>query len=804
MMATRPLGEVLRYLRQIAAQADSSRLDAELIERFVAAHDEAAFASLVERHGPLVLGVCRRVLRNHHDAEDAFQATFLVLARKARHIRQRAALAGWLYKVAYHLSVKLRASAERRRQAERQPPTARQQPADDQITWGDLRMVLDEELDRLPEKYRTPLLLCCLAGRTRDEAAEQLGWTLGALKMRLERGRQLLRARLARRGLTVSAALLAMLLAQHATASPVPAVVATTIVKASMLFAAGTTSAALSAQAVSLAGSALSVGASKTKLLVAAAALLSFLGMAGAMLLSPRAPELRQPPTNLLADASMALPAINRFVNATDESGLSALLSQHYARFRGWHPSGATLLDIDGDGQLDLHLAGQSQGLAALGHNSGGRFAYVDPRPEIPRGMDQKVDLPYPGGQVRHAFDFNEDGKLDLAISWHNHGGALYHNAAASGALRFRRAKFVQAEFRDIRASALADVNRDGIVDFIASGSGTDIAIHLGKGNGTFSPTPNAIIPAGLRSAGAIPVDLDGDGQLELIARQAEFDVPARRKIFRSTGPMKWANVTREAGLSEQGSIHGVGDLNQDGHPDLICMEGRQIVIYLNDGKGRFTRKADAVRRLERASSQPHPVWGDRWGGAVVVDLDNDGIPDIIIHGRYFLYVLRGTGDGTFEYVNDRWGLPDHSYCDVDDGLCFGDVDRDGRLDLVMADGPIDYERRPLGLFLNRVADHHWLRVQLVGKPGNVSATGAKIRLYEAGNPGRLLAYEQVAVWGRQSFHSYYAARQTERHFGLGQFPVVDVSVEFYPSGRRVDRRNVPAGGIVVIEEQGS
>jgi DNA-directed RNA polymerase specialized sigma24 family protein len=110
-MATRPLEQTLRYLRQIAAPADGSRLDAELVERFVAAHDGAAFARLVERHGPLVLGVCRRVLHNHHDAEDAFQATFLVLARKARHIRRRDALAGWLFKVAYHLSVKLRASA---------------------------------------------------------------------------------------------------------------------------------------------------------------------------------------------------------------------------------------------------------------------------------------------------------------------------------------------------------------------------------------------------------------------------------------------------------------------------------------------------------------------------------------------------------------------------------------------------------------------------------------------------------------------------------------------------------------------
>src|SRR5262249_21329808 len=152
------------YLRQVAAPPDGGRLDAELIGRYVESHDGAPFALLVERHGPLVLGVCRRLLSNHHDAEDVFQATFLVLAKKARHIRQGDALASWLYKVAYQLAVKLRASARRRREMEQQLPPPR--PADDPVTWDDLRTVLDEELDRLPEKYRAPLLLCCLAGHT--------------------------------------------------------------------------------------------------------------------------------------------------------------------------------------------------------------------------------------------------------------------------------------------------------------------------------------------------------------------------------------------------------------------------------------------------------------------------------------------------------------------------------------------------------------------------------------------------------------------------------------------------------------
>jgi RNA polymerase sigma factor (sigma-70 family) len=795
-MEPQSVGRAVRFLRQIATPPGGGRLDAELIERFVAAQDEAAFARLVERHGPLVLGVCRRVLRNLHDAEDAFQATFLVLARKARHIRQRHALAGWLYKVAYHLSVRLRASADRRSQAERQPAPTRDDRADEQVTWAELRQVLDDEFARLPEKYRAPLLLCCLAGYTRDEAAEQLGWTLGTLKMRLERGRQLLRARLDRRGLSVSATVLAVVLAQQATATPVPVALVQGTGTASVMFARGAVPATLSARAVRLAGTGLSAGTTQAMLLGAAVVLIGLLGRSVGILGSSDTPG----PTVEVAAVNTVRPAVGSFANATEETGLGAILRQHYARFPEWAPTGATLLDIDGDGHLDLHLAGQAEDFAALGRNTGGRFAYVDPRPDVPRGVRQWGSLPFPGGQVRHAFDFNEDRRLDLAISWHNDGATVYHHAADSG-VQFRRAKFVPPEFFDIRASALADINRDGIVDLLISDAGTTLTIYLGRGDGTFRPGTE--IETGLRCAGAIPVDLDGDGRLELIARQSEFNVPARRKILRDTGPMRWTDVTRESGLGETGSVHGVGDLNRDGSPDLICMEGGQIILYVNDGSGRFVRRADAVRGLERARFGPHEEWGDKWGGAVVVDFDNDGIADILINGRCFLYVLRGTGGGTFEYVNDRWGLPDFAYGDVDDGLCFGDVNGDGGLDLVTAYGEPDYVRKPLGLFVNRVTDQHWVRVQLVGRPGNASATGAKIRLTEAGNPGRLLAHEQVAVWGRQSFHSYYAARQTERHFGLGSRTAVDVSVEFYPSGRRVERRNVPADTTIEIAESG-
>lgn len=265
LMETQPPGQLRHEPRQMT-QAEEEPDDNQLLRRFVTARDEEAFARLVQRHGPLVLSVCRRVLHHYQDAEDAFQATFLVLARKARLIRHRGALAGWLYKVAYNLAVRLQMTTQRRRHAERQRQTMPSTHTQDSTTWEELRQVLDEELSHLPEKYRVPLLLCCLAGQTRDEAARQLGWTLGTLKMRLERGRQLLRSRLARRGLTLTTVLLALLLAQHTAARALPAVLQSATVRSSLSSAAGHTPAVLSDRVISLARYGGAVPVSKPKL----------------------------------------------------------------------------------------------------------------------------------------------------------------------------------------------------------------------------------------------------------------------------------------------------------------------------------------------------------------------------------------------------------------------------------------------------------------------------------------------------------------------------------------------------------
>jgi RNA polymerase sigma-70 factor (ECF subfamily) len=200
----------------------SDPTDEELLGRFATSGEEAAFAELVRRYGPMVLGVCRRVLTAEHDAEDSFQATFLVLARRAGAIHKREAVGSWLYGVAYRIAARARADAARRRKHEGQvSPVAGPDPFEE-MAWRELRPVLDEELARLPAKYRNPLVLCYLQGLTNTEAARELGWTKGTVSGRLARARDMLRSRLARRGLALTSAVLIALLGRCTVVAAVP------------------------------------------------------------------------------------------------------------------------------------------------------------------------------------------------------------------------------------------------------------------------------------------------------------------------------------------------------------------------------------------------------------------------------------------------------------------------------------------------------------------------------------------------------------------------------------------------------
>jgi RNA polymerase sigma factor (sigma-70 family) len=196
---------------EVTAGWNEASNDEQLLEQFLTLDDEAAeaaFRAIVVRHGPMVLGVCRHVLHRLQDAEDAFQATFLVLSRKADSIRDRRVLARWLYEVAYRIAIRARTEDGRRRAHERQGGEMTATVPIDDRGWGELRPVLHDEVNRLPEKYRTPVILCYLEGKTNEEVAQILKWPVGTVKGRLSRARGLLRSRLTRRGLALSAVLL--------------------------------------------------------------------------------------------------------------------------------------------------------------------------------------------------------------------------------------------------------------------------------------------------------------------------------------------------------------------------------------------------------------------------------------------------------------------------------------------------------------------------------------------------------------------------------------------------------------------
>jgi RNA polymerase sigma factor (sigma-70 family) len=282
-MATRPLEQLMNRLRASALKQDGGSLaDGELLECFVVLHDEAAFEGLVRRHGPMVYGVCRRILGNDADAEDAFQATFLVLVRKAASIRPRGMVSNWLYGVAHNTAIKAKAMNHQRQRKEREAGTMPKAGQNEDV-WSQVQSLVDTELSHLPDKYRVPIVLCDLEGKTIKEAVHHLGWPQGTVATRLTRGRALLARRLSKHGLQLSAGLVAGALGQGAASASVPAALTAATIQAGCLLAAGKAATASGASAAALA---LTDGVLKTMLLAklkvtAAAVLVTTLLTAG-------------------------------------------------------------------------------------------------------------------------------------------------------------------------------------------------------------------------------------------------------------------------------------------------------------------------------------------------------------------------------------------------------------------------------------------------------------------------------------------------------------------------------------------
>jgi RNA polymerase sigma factor (sigma-70 family) len=240
-MAEGPLQHLVSHIHRLAGSpAEGGATDEQMLNRFLRGREEAAFAALVARHGPMVLGLCRRLLRDPHHAEDAFQATFLILARKAKALGKPELLGHWLYGVAYRVAVRARQRAERE-QARMAPlaPDLTAAGEEGDMGWRDLRPLLDAEINRLSVKHRQPVVLCYLEGKTCAEAARLLHCPQGTIKSRLAAARDLLQQRLTRRGLVLSTGMLAAALSAHRLSANVPSAWMTSTAKAALAAAAG-------------------------------------------------------------------------------------------------------------------------------------------------------------------------------------------------------------------------------------------------------------------------------------------------------------------------------------------------------------------------------------------------------------------------------------------------------------------------------------------------------------------------------------------------------------------------------------
>jgi RNA polymerase sigma factor (sigma-70 family) len=240
-MAAEQLSQVVRHLRGILVNREAAETpDADLLQRYVHDRDESAFETLVRRHGPMVFGVCRRLLHNPHDAEDAFQVTFLVLVRKAKGLQSPGTLGNWLYGVAYRTALEARKAGAKRRAKEAM--VVPHEPAQDHC--ADLRSVLDQELKRLPDKHREVVVLCDLEGKTRKQVALDLGCAEGTVASRLARARSVLAKRLTRHGLPLSAGTLSVLLSEEAASVDVAASLMSSTIEVAGAYAAGQVAAA--------------------------------------------------------------------------------------------------------------------------------------------------------------------------------------------------------------------------------------------------------------------------------------------------------------------------------------------------------------------------------------------------------------------------------------------------------------------------------------------------------------------------------------------------------------------------------
>jgi RNA polymerase sigma factor (sigma-70 family) len=395
---TTQAGFLLHHFQRLVCQDHAiSDNDAALLQRFVSSKDESAFAALLRRHGPMVHGVCRRILRDDHEAEDAFQATFLLLARKASGLRHPETLAAWLYGAARRLALMAQRSNTRRRQRERENgSTSRASTAAnplDELSARELLLILDEEMAALPERYRLPLILCGLEGRSQAEAARVLGWTADSVRGRLERGRARLRSRLVRRGLTLGMSLFA--LESMATATVSAALRQATMQRA-LAFAVGSKEGITANVVTLLEAGVSSTSATKVKLGLLMLLALGLAGGTGAWAY----PQRSEKPSEEKQTTAAASPERNNETPKTpsdksaptdlygDPLPAGAIARLGTVRFR--HPGGVDDVLVSPDGRTLISVGGRS---VQIWDAQTGRRKWEIVSPEAPPHFLSGVDL---------------------------------------------------------------------------------------------------------------------------------------------------------------------------------------------------------------------------------------------------------------------------------------------------------------------------------------------------------------------------------------------------------------------------
>jgi RNA polymerase sigma factor (sigma-70 family) len=845
-MSAVTLSQVLRQLHHlIDAKVARDLSDGELLERFRRGREEAAFAALVQRHGPMVLGVCRRVLHNSHLVEDAFQATFLVLVRKAGSIRKQASVGSWLYGVAYRVAGKAREQAAKRRAAERRSGTMPCPEPPDDLTWKELRCVLDEELDRLPEKYRAPVVLCYLEGQSQEQAARQLGWPKSTLSTRLGRACALLRQRLTRRGITLSACFIATGLGQAA----VPGRLLMNAVRAAVLPGAGPALAAgvVSPQAVALAEgvtTAMSPFSLKIGTLILALGAI----IAGASVLGNPAPSGKHEGSKAAAkgpDKPKAVEGPFLYRDMTPESGVKFTYrngeeANHYTILESLG-GGVALIDYDGDGLLDIFVTGggyfagkdkkEIKGHPCKLFKNLGNFKFKDVTKEV--GLDRVAF--YSNGCA--VADYDRDGWPDLLVTGYA-GLALFHNEPVNPKDPKKGRRFVEVTRKAGLAdnlfwstsAAWADLDGDGYPDLyicqyvnwsfknnpkcmgqkatierdICPPKKFDALPHFlyrNNGNGTFSDVSKSAGLRGFEKAkgggeqdkdygkglGVVIADVDNDGKPDIFVANDTTDnflylnrsTPGKIRLVEQ-GLM--CGVARD-GIANPNGSKGVDatDYDGSGRPALWVTndEFEMHGLYRNLGnQGLFAHSTPTARI--GAIGQNFVGFGTAF-----LDLDNDGWEDLVISNGHTLrhpstnprrqrpVLLHNWGDGTFKDISKEGGKYFQA-AHIGRGLAVGDLDNDGRPDLV-----ISHLNEPVVLLRNVAGEkgvrNHWLGIELAGKKYR-DVTGAKV-VVEVGK-------RQLTRFAKGG-GSYLSSGDRRLLFGLGKARRIDAVTVVWPSGKR-------------------